>query len=489
MVHRLIMAAILVAGLSLVGGAFGADVTDPSMTEVLARLKALEEKNRVLEGKLKQAEAVGQRRMSADAAVDRAMAASESKMGTVITAPDPHCRPLKIGGYLDVSYQYNFTRPDTRNNNLRVFDRDSNGFTAHLMELNFERLPEKPGEAGFRVDLDYGTDPQLFASRVNSTLPADNIVDLQQAYISYIAPIGNGITIDAGKFVTWSGTEVIEASDNDNSSRSILFGYAIPFAHTGIRATYPVFKDKWTVGLGVVNGWDNIQDQNESKTAIFMSNWTPVKWFNWVVTGAVGNEQAVDERARLAASLAGPTLLNPDGGEFAGSDLDDATIPGVGASVTGKLWDPAESASPRVLVDTTMTFTPWEKWKFMINFDYGEEGGVPSFNGPRSRQWYGAAGYVKYQFLKNWYLAVRGEVFEDDAGTRTGADQTLWEVTATVDWKLSDPLHVRFEYRHDDSSNNVFADSKGVGNGGVNFASFPRSSTQDTFMMQWLYKF
>ena len=38
---------------------------------------------------------------------------------------------------------------------------------------------------------------------------------------------------DAGKFVTPIGAEVIESQDNWNYTRSILFGYAIPFYHLG----------------------------------------------------------------------------------------------------------------------------------------------------------------------------------------------------------------------------------------------------------------
>jgi hypothetical protein len=484
--HGLFLAAILMASLSLVSTSFGAD---GDMAEVLARLKALEMKNKDLETKLKQAEA----RPRTTAAIDKAMAAEEAKMGAVITAPDPHNRPLKIGGYLDFSYQYNFNRPDNFKNNLRVFDNnDPNGFNLHLAEINFERLPTCAGQAGFRIDLDYGTDQRVFGSQDNT---ADNSlrgtqikdVDLQQAYIEYIAPIGSGITIDAGKFVTWAGSEVIEASDNINSSRSILFGYAIPFAHTGFRATYTPFKDKWTIGAGIVNGWDNIQDQNNAKTFMFMSNWTPVKWFNWVVVGIVGDEQTVDERARLAAATASPSLANPDGGGF--DDLTDPAVPGNTALFGGKIWDSHDHGA-RALIDTTMTFTPWDKFTFAINADYAHEGGVPKFNGPGNRTWWGVAGYLKYQFLKNWYVANRTEYFNDEQGVRTGRAQTLWESTLTVDWALSDPLHVRFEYRHDDSNVNSFSDSRGVRQNATDLNRGGNNhDKQDTIMMQWLYKF
>jgi hypothetical protein len=481
----LVLLAMLLATLSFGTVTFAADA---DMQAVLARLKALEDKNKALEEKNKELEGrVHSMGGAHDKAVDRAMMKSERQMASVLTAPDPQSRPLKIGGYLDVSYEYNFTRPDNFRNNNRIFDRDSNGFAPHLVELNFERLPVCEGQAGFRIDLDYGTDPAIFQATEASGTPPVKYFDIQQGYIEYIAPIGNGITIDVGKFVTWSGFEVIESSDNINASRSFNFGLAIPFTHTGVRATYPVFKDKWTVGLGVVNGWDNAQDNNNAKTAIFLSNWQVNSWWNWTITGTLGDESFVNEQARLAGATAGATLTS-DAGDFEGT-FDDFTAPGIASTLTGKVFDSHDS-SPRALFDTTMTFTPWEKWTFVANANYAQEGSLPNgFSARRNRDWYGITGYAKYQFLKNWYVAGRYEYFNDQDGARTGLRQALQSATATVDWCLADPMHIRFEYRHDDSNVESFSDSKGVGNGGVNFVRPFRSDTQDTVMMQFLYKF
>ena len=52
------------------------------------------------------------------------------------------------------------------------------------------------------------------------------------------------------------GAEVIESQDNWNYSRSVLFGYAIPFYHMGLRATLPV-TDKLSFAGYLVNGWNN----------------------------------------------------------------------------------------------------------------------------------------------------------------------------------------------------------------------------------------
>lgn len=478
----LFLAAMFLACLSLSVSA----ADDAAMKEVMARLKALEDKNRDLETKLKQAETTATRRSSVDKAVDRAMITSEEKLGSVVSCPDQFNRPLKICGSLDVTYQYNFNRPDNQFNDLRVFDKYHNSFNANYAEVNFERLPNNPGEAGFRIDLGMGGDTSLFASRTAGGV-TDRLFDLQQAYIEYIAPLGNGVTIDAGKFVTWSGYEVIESVDNMNSSRSILFGYAIPFAHTGIRATYPVFKDKWKVGLGVVNGWDNIHDENMAKTGIFMSDWKPVSWFNWIVTGAVGDESFRDERAAFAAATSPATLTNPDGGEFDGT-FDDPTAPGAKSLANGKIFDSRDS-SPRFLIDTSLIFTPWEKWTFVINADYGTEnqGSESGVNDPY-HTWWGVAGYAKWQFADKWYLALRGEVFDEDAGSRTGTSQTLYEGTITLNYNFTKASAVRFEYRHDGSCDKVFGYHEGFNNND-DFTTRPGRHSQDTVMIQFLYKF
>ena len=55
----------------------------------------------------------------------------------------------------------------------------------------------------------------------------------QEAYGSSKIPIGSGLTIKGGKFVTLLGYEVIESPNNLNFSRSFMFSFAIPLTHVG----------------------------------------------------------------------------------------------------------------------------------------------------------------------------------------------------------------------------------------------------------------
>src|SRR5215831_7493828 len=168
---------------------------------------------------------------------------------------------LTLNGFVSSTYSYNFNRPDSRTNQLRVFDFDDNTFKLDVCELVVQKAVKQDRDAGFRVDATMGSSiPRVTAAsglfRDETTGQAQDF-DVQQAFVSWIAPAGRGLRLDFGKFVTPVGYEVIEGYDgwNDNATRSFLFGFAIPFTHVGARASYPIARTVTLTGM-VVNGWD-----------------------------------------------------------------------------------------------------------------------------------------------------------------------------------------------------------------------------------------
>src|SRR5262249_48169847 len=121
-------------------------------------------------------------------------------------------------------------------------------------------------------------------------------MDVQQAFVSWIAPVGPGLRLDFGKFVTSAGYEVIEGYDgwNDNATRSLLFGYAIPFTHVGLRAAYPLSRVATVTGM-LVNGWDVARDNNHSKTLGAQLALTPSKALSIYVDGMWGPERSFND--------------------------------------------------------------------------------------------------------------------------------------------------------------------------------------------------
>ncbi|HKN01968.1 MAG TPA: outer membrane beta-barrel protein, partial [Candidatus Binataceae bacterium] len=133
---------------------------------------------------------------------------------------------------------------------------------------------------------------------------------------------------------------------------------------------------------------------------------------------------------------------------------------------------------------------------------YGSQEG-PVING-HSASWQGMAQYLVYDFTPSLESATRGEFFQDKDGARTGmtgvfpnkpTGQTVWEITQTFSYKIPEVtgLTARLEYRHDNSSENVFTNNGFVSPGPpvspapVGFQHLWRG--QDTLAANFIYAF
>lgn len=350
---------------------------------------------------------------------------------------------IEVGGMVYGSYNYNFNNPDTRDNDLRIFDTKANTFSLDLAQIAISK--EEDRGIGFKIVLDYGRTAGLIQSDWSGDgdfSNGTNNFEVQEAYLTYTAPLGKGLGIKAGKFVTLIGAEVIESPLNYNISRSFLFGLAIPFTHTGLLLSYPV-HDMVSVTAGVVNGWDNVIDSNKGKSFLGSLALTPFESLTWTFNGTYGAER-------------------PDRG-----------------------------GSKRGLFDTVLTYTPIDHLDLVLNYDYGSETGL--LDNGRTAEWYGVAGIIGIGgglFNPNWEafsLAQRAEWFSDRDGTRTGTSQDLWELTTTLKWALTDRLHVRVEYRHDESNRKVFSQKRLLVTPDGDIYRFLRG--QDTIATELSYSF
>src|SRR5262249_29902117 len=308
-------------------------------------------------------------------------------------------RSTEISGFVDAYYGYNFNHPgvDTQ---LRNFDTKSSQFSLNMAKVVLEKKPVADSRLGFRTDLAFGPATEI----VHASEPggADVFRHIEQAYLSYLAPAGKGLQIDVGKFVTQHGAEVIETKDNWNYSRSLLFSLAIPYYHFGVRATYP-FSDKFSLAGYLVNGWNNVVDNNTAKTLGIQAVVKPTTKLT-----VVGNYMAGPEQ----------TANNED-------------------------W--------RHLWDTTVTYTVNDKVSLMGNYDYGSDRILGT-----SVHWQGFAGYFRVQANKWLAFSPRFEWYDDHDGFTTGTRQTVKDFTITSEHKISNGLITRLEYRKDFSDTNYF---------------------------------
>jgi Putative beta-barrel porin-2, OmpL-like. bbp2 len=159
-------------------------------------------------------------------------------------APKTLFEELVFFGYLENSYVFNLKGVVDGPNELRVYDAKS-GYTFNIGELSVKKDPSDRYPFGFGLVITGGEDSQknhaLGLFRSSEDTPSDTIkFDIQEAYLSYRLPVGTGLTLKGGKFVTLLGYETIEAPNNLNFSRSFLFGFATPLTNTGLLASYAV---------------------------------------------------------------------------------------------------------------------------------------------------------------------------------------------------------------------------------------------------------
>lgn len=360
----------------------------------------------------------------------------------VVLAEDPLATPavptldqvleasgVSLGGYIDTAYSHlSGTGLFTSGTANRVFDTEPNSFNLQQAAITVAKQP-KEGFGGL-VNLTTGRDARVIHSFDTNT---ESQFDVTQAYAQYAT---GPLTVIAGKFITNAGAEVINSTMNVNYSRSILFGYAIPFTHTGLRAMYAV-NDMLSVMGGVNNGWDAVKDTNKQKTLELGLLATPMKSLTVAAVVHAGTER-----------VGGLTAIGPEG--------------------------------TRNLLDLVATYTATDKLSFTLNYDYATQDNFTSLVDASTikAEWSGLAAYVNYLLTDTWRLSVRGEYFDDKDGYRTGVIQKWKEGTVTLAYLPTKSMEIRGELRGDKSDQSSFVKSDGSA-----------GNSQFSYGLEAIYKF
>jgi len=349
---------------------------------------------------------------------------------------------ISINGYIDTSYTYlSGSGTFTSGTANRVFDTERRSFNLNAVDLTISALP--PEGFGGMVNLTAGSDAKV----ITPAGTTNDEFDITQAYVHFAK--GNWMVI-GGKYVTLSGAEVIKSPSNANFSRSILFGYAIPFTHTGVRAYFtpngsgasPDGKPTFIVGLN--NGWDVLKESAAANTA---------------TDGKIAS---------------GKTLELGANGNIT-KDLALAAVYYTGDENSGPTVD------KRNLLDLVLTFNATDKLSFVLNYDQAEQ--KKALSGNRTAKWSGIAAYVNYKINDLWRLSFRTESFNDKDGYRTGVNsdtggQKWKENTLTLAYLPTKNVELRGEVRRDSSNVSSF-----------NYADGTTKKSQNSLGLEAIYKF
>jgi hypothetical protein len=330
---------------------------------------------------------------------------------------------LTIGGYVEGSLTYNFR--DVRTNEGRVFDFENQDPTLNQLVVYIDKtidFKKKEFQIGGHVEMMWGADARLIHANgifdhygVNDG--PENQFDPTQFYLDVFLPVGNGLNIRAGKFVTLLGQETINPTGNMFYSHSYLFGFAIPFTHLGAYGTYAL-SDSLTVDFGASRGWEQgFEDNNHDSIDVFGR-------VSWLLNEKTGTKL-------LVTGIGGPERAN-DSGDY------------------------------RYVLDVIFTHNLSDQLSLAVNGDWGFEENA-GING-EDAQWFGVATYLGYKVNDLVSVNFRGEWFEDPDGARgLGTTGSVWEATLGVDIhplaanKNFASLRVRPEIRYDYANDAFFA--------------------------------
>ena len=366
---------------------------------------------------------------------------------------------IKLSGYVDAGYSYNFTGQGGNsqvNSRVQSDSAQQGDFNLYAVKLALEKAmtSENKAQAGFRVDVMIGEDAKYLANpaqtysstSLNNTQQDSNYLFLEQAYVQLRAPVGNGWDFKVGKFASILGYEVMERPANMNITYGLLYNQ-FPFWYTGVLSSYK-FDEYLDGKLGVANGANS---DNNTTTSGGSDGVALLAALNVTAPGGNANWSHNFEYSTASENSTGASPTAP------GTATSQNALPSNVASTpaAGGAW--------------TIIYNSWGNWspkfandKLLLAFDsvLGNTAGANTNGaaGPQNTTWWGASAYAKYQFNDWFSLMSRGEYFGGDnlakinngaAATNQDAGLSWWEYTITAGFNVIDNVLIRAEYRLD----------------------------------------
>ncbi|HEV2196211.1 MAG TPA: outer membrane beta-barrel protein [Candidatus Acidoferrum sp.] len=310
----------------------------------------------------------------------------------------------KYNGFVDVGYLLDFNHPANhlfrdRGTTFKVDELDLNmaGAGVRKEATHDSRWGMELSAQGGKDSINFGfsaTAPNVYGANVLRHFGAANV--------SYLAPVGSGLTVQAGLFNSLIGYDSLYAKDNFEYTRPWGADYT-PYLMFGINGSYPFTKKVTVTGL-VVNDYFHLAHPNNVPSFGGQISYSVSDHLNFKETVLYGPHQA------------------------------DTSL---------EFW--------RFFSDS---IAEWKKEKFTTAFEYQIGSEKVSAPGTPRALWMSAQLPFHRVIAGRWSGTLRPEVAWDRDGRWTGSKQTIKALTTTLEyrvpyWKAN--TIVRLEYRMDDS--------------------------------------
>lgn len=312
----------------------------------------------------------------------------------------------RYGAYLDIGGIVNFNVPENGLWRSRTTASRHNQAAPNMVLAYVRKDVSEASRWGMELGAQGGYDSVDFAflqgeSKVGG---ADVLRHLHRANASYLAPVGNGLTVTAGLFNSLMGYESLYAKDNANYTRSWIADNT-PYMMFGVNAAYPV-NDRLTVTTFVINRYYHLAYT--------------------VAQPSYGGKWSYALTPRLTAMQ---TL-------YWGPDQTDASV---------EFWR---------LYGNHILEWKGDEVTVAASYDAGTENIADQPGSPRAFVMGGNV-MVKWHVAGPWSVALRPEFYWDRNGRWTGAEQFVKAITSTIEYKLPyrwTNTMLRVEHRYDEST-------------------------------------
>jgi Putative beta-barrel porin-2, OmpL-like. bbp2 len=329
-----------------------------------------------------------------------------------VASQEPQSQPVSqksnsewhYGGFVDVGYLLDFNHPSNQ-----LFRSRGTTFQVDKVDLNMAGLYLKKEASessrwGTELTLQAGKDSEVFGFSATAPNLAGSkwLRHLGPTDVSYLAPVGKGLTLQGGIFSSFVGYDSLYAKDNFEYTRPWGADFT-PYLMMGLNAQYPL-TGKLTGTLFLVNGYWHLADANNVPSSGGQLAYNPI-----------------DRLTLKQTILYGPHQTDTALGFW--RFLSDSIV---------------ERKGDRVTV--------------AFEYIYSSE----RINAPGNPRALMMAGQLPVHLTlnKRWSATVRPEFLWDRDGRWTLARQTVKAITTTLEYRIpyrQTNTILRLEYRYDDS--------------------------------------
>ncbi len=311
---------------------------------------------------------------------------------------------LKISGYIEIYYAYDFSNPSDHNRPGFVYSH--NRHNEVNLNLGFVKLAYNTDKVRANIALMTGT-------YTNANLAAEPGVlkNIFEANAGVKISKMKNLWIDAGIFASHIGFESAVGKDCWNLTRSILADNS-PYFESGAKISYTSDNQKWFISGLLLNGWQRIQRADGNNTPAF------------------GHQLTFKPNSK--------TTLNSS--TFVGNDKPDS------------------ARQMRYFHNFYGQFQLHQKFGLIVGFDIGTQQKNKESTGYNT--WYSMALIARYSLTNNLNMAIRGEYYSDSNGVIIGTETTngfqTYGYSLNLDYRIRENVMWRIEGRAFSSKDEIF---------------------------------